>query len=1179
MSGQRPRFLKTIVGDDQPLERYPGLPPPTVQEPPVSIFSRSAGATNLVSPTKRTRAGDVKPRAKRSKVSQGSKNGGRKNIEPAKETSGLEWSASPWVNTHQVQTPPETDPFPFTAPLEESSDFSVQEGLQDPNILAPEYAEFVEAVRGGSATFDQFARNLCVVQGWDARRSQTTSHWYHLQFVDVSGHLKIACQCPINHCFHKTFLREYYHEEFSEALESVARMSYAADVPVVMFSRERIVDEVHRSIFSVTTNSATTPMNRAIVMYEGIDAASGRWTCTKDSREQIMRSGFCTHIAKSRKELARHLNVDLGELDDDSSVHFSREPIVRKIKEKPAVSYLPILCPKWAELPTDTALYARPRPIWELPAGYIFPISATSSCICSGGTRSFYDESKPTVLHNATLYTLVSSSPVVSNSNPAQTALPPAGTTLGLTFTPFERAGLPTRHSRNSKMTSCVRTVAPFPTPNIVWDGVSLSFNRGQLSGLLEPPTNKSTSSPVRPKTKYLPKQQAIPKPSLRKMLRKIITMEGLEAVANKASSSKDSPRKSTVSAPQQAINAVSDHLDNIILVRDQLEMHNVQLASLFDRHFGITAYHTGLKPPVVITRFFRQIAAEESVMQMVNREALRALSNFLESPTPTGAPSLIIIPHIHALLQYDYCRQELQGYSSSILSICAWIRDRAREVLNALLANAGPGVDRDAEQVMDADWKTTGCFYSLPKIRERPLYPLLSHEQQDDANKTSTEELNDTALALCGKFFSSYSQRRMTGGIMAAWCTHTVCYGFHFMPGYEGRNDPFSAMITRWPKAPKRVIYDFSCALGPYCLLREPDFFADTLFIIDNFHSRDHTKCAPACFASTYAHLDPEVSDINTSAAESGNSLILRIRKALPRPLLSIYGHYIVMQAFHTALSPRPRNRPHIPRNKSSDNLAALASSQSLPPRNISNEDHIPRLFNKPTKLTLSPTGKSSDASSAKSASDEPSLISQHQLTVDTSDDDDWLNDSSSFIDLSPPPSPQWVGITWSTGTRLPDKPEDWSEDSDFVTVPSLVHSNLPAELVNSPPLDGPTFTLAHPMDLWELSLEDDIVVLPPTPALPCWEIMSVSDALALTKAGLSDTTPSPSSRRQGSMFFIGEPQVPRFNVQISPPGMMAASEETFGFVTRGSDFLSFPGLSETADDSLGPSTRSESG
>lgn len=116
----------------------------------------------------------------------------------------------------------------------------------------------------------------------------------------------------------------------------------------------------------------------------------------------------------------------------------------------------------------------------------------------------------------------------------------------------------------------------------------------------------------------------------------------------------------------------------------------------------------------------------------------------------------------------------------------------------------------------------------------------------------------------------------------MVAWCTHSISYGFHCIPESEGRNDVFSAMVTRWLQAPKRVVYDFSCALGPYCMLREPDFFADTHFIIDNFHARDHTKCAPSCFASTYAEVDPGVSQINTSAAECGNNLILRIRKSV---------------------------------------------------------------------------------------------------------------------------------------------------------------------------------------------------------------------------------------------------------------------------------------------------------
>ncbi|TEB19515.1 hypothetical protein FA13DRAFT_1758119 [Coprinellus micaceus] len=63
------------------------------------------------------------------------------------------------------------------------------------------------------------------------------------------------------------------------------------------------------------------------------------------------------------------------------------------------------------------------------------------------------------------------------------------------------------------------------------------------------------------------------------------------------------------------------------------------------------------------------------------------------------------------------------------------------------------------------------------------------------------------------------------------------------------GRNDVFSAMVTRWPIAPEQVVYDFACALGPYCMLREPEFFKNTLFAIDDFHAKDHTKCSPAAF------------------------------------------------------------------------------------------------------------------------------------------------------------------------------------------------------------------------------------------------------------------------------------------------------------------------------------------
>ncbi|KAJ7624181.1 hypothetical protein B0H17DRAFT_1164429 [Mycena rosella] len=161
-----------------------------------------------------------------------------------------------------------------------------------------------------------------------------------------------------------------------------------------------------------------------------------------------------------------------------------------------------------------------------------------------------------------------------------------------------------------------------------------------------------------------------------------------------------------------------------------------------------------------------------------------------------------------------------------------------------------------------------------MPKIRERPVYPKLKHDTRPDPSGKRG--------AKCSKFYSQYGEKRLTGGIMCAWCTHSICYGFHCIPKGEGRNNVFSALVTRWENAPKQVIYDFACALGPYCMTREPAFFADTQFVIDDFHATGHSKCAPAAFLKTYCTVDPRLRYINSSAGECGNSGISRIRKSV---------------------------------------------------------------------------------------------------------------------------------------------------------------------------------------------------------------------------------------------------------------------------------------------------------
>ncbi|KAJ7151002.1 hypothetical protein C8R46DRAFT_1166574 [Mycena filopes] len=160
-----------------------------------------------------------------------------------------------------------------------------------------------------------------------------------------------------------------------------------------------------------------------------------------------------------------------------------------------------------------------------------------------------------------------------------------------------------------------------------------------------------------------------------------------------------------------------------------------------------------------------------------------------------------------------------------------------------------------------------------MPVIRLWPRYLKLKHDQVNEGSARG---------ASCSTFYGQYGQQHLTGGIMCVWCMHSIRCGFHCIPRGEGCNNVFSAIVTRWPKALRRVVYDFACALGPYCMTREAAFFLQTQFVIDDFHAMGHTKCSPAAFLKTYAKVDPRLAQINTSAAECGNGGISRIRKGV---------------------------------------------------------------------------------------------------------------------------------------------------------------------------------------------------------------------------------------------------------------------------------------------------------
>lgn len=161
-----------------------------------------------------------------------------------------------------------------------------------------------------------------------------------------------------------------------------------------------------------------------------------------------------------------------------------------------------------------------------------------------------------------------------------------------------------------------------------------------------------------------------------------------------------------------------------------------------------------------------------------------------------------------------------------------------------------------------------------MPQIRHRPRYPALAHDQTaEKANRDQDK---------CNKYYDQYGKRKLTGGIMVVWCRHSLAYGFHCIPNAEGRNDVFSALYTRWEVAPDVILYDFACALSPYCMTREPQFFARSFMAIDGFHAGGHSMCSPASMVTNYSATDPSLAKVNSSAAECGNGALSKIRTSV---------------------------------------------------------------------------------------------------------------------------------------------------------------------------------------------------------------------------------------------------------------------------------------------------------
>ncbi|CAC5406280.1 unnamed protein product [Mytilus coruscus] len=172
----------------------------------------------------------------------------------------------------------------------------------------------------------------------------------------------------------------------------------------------------------------------------------------------------------------------------------------------------------------------------------------------------------------------------------------------------------------------------------------------------------------------------------------------------------------------------------------------------------------------------------------------------------------------------------------------------------------------------------------------------LSKYTMNDKAHSKNYDDLPARANEQCNKIYPEVSRKGTT--YLFLWFDpkhYGHCYGFHIIPGSEGRKDPFSSAYCYLKEAPEEVFYDFSCQFEEYCLNREPGFWENTRFWHDLFHGYSH-KC-PYCYKSQ--RLAP-LQGLNTEICEQFNSFIQKIKYSARSMTLEKFCFYLQFMIYH---------------------------------------------------------------------------------------------------------------------------------------------------------------------------------------------------------------------------------------------------------------------------------------
>ena len=237
-----------------------------------------------------------------------------------------------------------------------------------------------------------------------------------------------------------------------------------------------------------------------------------------------------------------------------------------------------------------------------------------------------------------------------------------------------------------------------------------------------------------------------------------------------------------------------------------------------------------------------------------------------------------IVVSHFYTL--YDAFTDEL---ASAMTYRRNWERTSVRRFRSYIRRRK-----RDYEGHNDV-FRSGMFFPNYPQVR-----PLSFNDMSDFKGKHRD-------YGMCGTHYNSLRDDFTPGAITCCCsCRHPIIFGFKILERGEGPRAVMDMLMSRFPKLPRFIVYDFACGLLKSSQHTLWWAILDTTFLSDRFHIGNHT-----CHNGFHPDSHNEMNGRNTLSHEQRNRPIAKMKESLRNcsqvlytSLLSYHTIYLNLQA-----------------------------------------------------------------------------------------------------------------------------------------------------------------------------------------------------------------------------------------------------------------------------------------